>query len=231
MKLQTDWNCHLLPMMGEWIASPSDTMEALWRLHARTGIRRFCMMAEFDPMRESLPCFLIERNRAVREVRQLLPDGYRIITGGYVRFRQDVSTIPGLSRLCLPQTRLLPVLLPWNGFPQELAVEWNRMLYHMPFQLLLMEADHFLLSYPKDSAERLLRLRSAAYQFSFLSLRDPAVRKAIRFLLNREATVLLGSGVNSPGAAAYYDFRTAADAAIAEFGEKQFAELMYARPK
>ena len=230
MKLQTDWNCHLLPMMGEWITAACDTLEALLHLNARTGIRRFCMMSEFDPEREPLPCFLIERDCAVREVRRILPGGFRIIPGGYVRFRQGVSTIPGLSRLCLPNTDLLPVLLPWNAVPQELAVEWNRMLYHSPYHPLLMEADRFLTVYPKDAADRLLRLQSVVYQFGFHSLLNPAIRKAIRFLLNRGATVLLGSGVNSPGSAAYFDFRTAADAAIADFGAERFSELLYARP-
>lgn len=41
MRTLTDWNCHLLPMMGEWIAAPKDSAEALLLLNARTGITRF----------------------------------------------------------------------------------------------------------------------------------------------------------------------------------------------
>ena len=62
MKMLTDWNCHLLPMMGEWITAPKDTRDALLLLNARTGIRRFCMMAEFDCGKDSLPGFLIARD-------------------------------------------------------------------------------------------------------------------------------------------------------------------------
>lgn len=144
MKQLVDWNCHLLPMMGEWIRSPQDAREALVRLNARTGIRRFCMMAEFDCEKESLPCFLLERDRAVRELKTVLPEGYRIIPGGYVRLRPGVSEIRGVTKLCLPRSDLLPVLLPWNGMTQADALEWNRILYHLPVRPLIMEAEHFL---------------------------------------------------------------------------------------
>lgn len=144
MNLLTDWNCHLLPMMGEWIASPRDAREAMVRLHARTGIRRFCMMAEFDFMRESLPCFLLERDRAMRELSQVLPHGVRIFAGGYLRLRPGVSEVVGLTKLCIPRLGLLPVLLPWNGMTQDEAKEWNRLLYHTPARPMIMEADHFV---------------------------------------------------------------------------------------
>lgn len=228
MKLQTDWNCHLLPMMGEWIASPSDTLEALLRLHARTGIRRFCMMAEFDCEKESLPCFLLERDRAVRELKAVLPEGYRIIPGGYVRLRPGVAGIRNLTKLCLPRCDLLPVLLPWNGMTQADAREWNRILYHLPVRPLIMEAEHFLTGYPKDDIRRLLHLPQAAYLFNYLSVAKPEIRFALRMLYTRQATVLFGTAVSSPGAAAYYDFRSAMEAASAAFGTARCEELLRA---
>lgn len=228
MKQLVDWNCHLLPMMGEWIRSPQDAREALVRLNARTGIRRFCMMAGFDCEKESLPCFLLERDRAVRELKTVLPEGYRIIPGGYVRLRPGVSEIRGVTKLCLPRSDLLPVLLPWNGMTQADALEWNRILYHLPVRPLIMEAEHFLTGYPKDDVGRLLHLRQAAYQFNYLSLTQPEIRFALRVLSVRQATVLFGTAVSSPGAAAYYDFRSAMEAASAAFGAARCEALLHA---
>ena len=202
MKQLVDWNCHLLPMMGEWIRSPQDAREALVRLNARTGIRRFCMMAEFDCEKESLPCFLLERDRAVRELKTVLPEGCRIIPGGYVRLRPGVSEIRGVTKLCLPRSDLLPVLLPWNGMTQADALEWNRILYHLPVRPL--------------------------YQFNYLSLTQPEIRFALRVLSVRQATVLFGTAVSSPGAAAYYDFRSAMEAASAAFGAARCEALLHA---
>lgn len=227
MKMLTDWNCHLLPMMGEWITAPKDTREALLLLNARTGIRRFCMMAEFDCEKDSLSCFLLARDRAMREILPLLPDGFHVFAGGYLRLRQGVSGIPGLRKLCLPRTALLPVLLPWTGLSRELALEWNRLLYHTAVHPLVMETDHFVCGgFPREAVKRLLGLEHVAYQFSYLSLRDPAVRDAVRQLTERRATVLFGTGVNSPGSAAYYDYRAAAAAAEADFGPERLARIL-----
>ncbi|HBF15780.1 MAG TPA: hypothetical protein DDW30_08940 [Clostridiales bacterium] len=229
MNLLTDWNCHLLPMMGEWIASPWDAREAIIRLHARTGIRRFCMMAEFDCLRESLPCFLLQRDRAMRELTRTLPQGVRAFAGGYLRLRPRVSELVGLMRLKLPRLGLLPVLLPWNGMTQEEAHEWNQLLYHTPARPLIMETDHYITRFPSEAVDRLLGL-DAVYQFNYLSLKDPRVRGALRKLMKRGATVLFGTGVNSPGGAGYYDFRTAIEAAEADFGKETLAELLTMKP-
>ena len=229
MNLLTDWNCHLLPMMGEWIASPRDAREAMVRLHARTGIRRFCMMAEFDFMRESLPCFLLERDRAMRELSQVLPHGVRIFAGGYLRLRPGVSEVVGLTKLCIPRRGLLPVLLPWNGMTQDEAKEWNRLLYHTPACPMIMEADHFVSRFPPAEVDRLLGL-NAVYQFNYLSLKDPKIRAVLRKLMKRGATVVFGTGVNSPGSAGYYDFRAAAEAAEADFGKEMLETLLTMKP-
>lgn len=159
MKMLTDWNCHLLPMMGEWITAPKDTRDALLLLNARTGIRRFCMMAEFDCGKDSLPGFLIARDRAMREIKPLLPEGFHVFAGGYIRLRPGISEISGLRKLCLPRTGLLPVLLPWAGLSRETALEWNRLLYHTSLHPLLMETDHFIRDgFSPENVKRLLRL-------------------------------------------------------------------------
>ena len=214
MNLLTDWNCHLLPMMGEWIASPRDAREAMVRLHARTGIRRFCMMAEFDFM---------------RELSQVLPHGVRIFAGGYLRLRPGVSEVVGLTKLCIPRLGLLPVLLPWNGMTQDEAKEWNRLLYHTPARPMIMEADHFVSRFPPAEVDRLLGL-NAVYQFNYLSLKDPKIRAVLRKLMKRGATVVFGTGVNSPGSAGYYDFRAAAEAAEADFGKEMLETLLTMKP-
>ena len=207
MKMLTDWNCHLLPMMGEWITAPKDTRDALLLLNARTGIRRFCMLAEFDCGKDSLPGFLIARDRAMREIKPLLPEGFHVFAGGYIRLRPGISEISGLRKLCLPRTGLLPVLLPWAGFSRETALEWNRLLYHTSLHPLLMET---------------------AYQFDYRSLCDPEIRNAVRFLIGRRATVLFGTAVNSPGSAAFYDYQAAVAAAEADFGPERLAAILRA---
>lgn len=188
------------------------------------------MMAEFDCRVESLPCFLLRRDRAMRELQSVLQTGFQIGAGGYAKLCLGLSEIPGLRKLCLPGTDLLPILLPWNESTAETAVEWNRHLYHSPFRLLLMEFDHFLHAYPQDETDRLLRLDRIAYQFNYLSLSDPKIQRALRFLRERNAPVLFGTGVNSPGSAAYYDFRSACTCAETVFGQVPLRKMLTAAP-
>lgn len=230
MKRLTDWNCHLLPMMGEWITNAEEALRALRLLHARTGITRFYMTAEFDCLQEALPCFLLQRDRAVRELSQVLPPQLRIGAGAYARLRPGLSELSGLHRLCLPSTNLLPIQLPWNAETQESALELNRLLYHANVRPVFMEFEHFVTAYPQDTVKRLLRLDGVAYQFSFLSLGSPKHRQILRQLSERHAPILFGSAVNSPGSAAYYDFPSAIAQATDAWGKDFLKELLAGCP-
>ena len=173
--------------------------------------------------------FLIARDRAMREIKPLLPEGFHVFAGGYIRLRPGISEISGLRKLCLPRTGLLPVLLPWAGLSRETALEWNRLLYHTSLHPLLMETDHFIRDgFSPEKVKRLLRLEYTAYQFDYRSLCDPEIRNAVRFLIGRRATVLFGTAVNSPGSAAFYDYQAAVAAAEADFGPERLAAILRA---
>lgn len=230
MKRLTDWNCHLLPMMGEWITNAADSLRALRLLHARTGITRFYMTAQFDCQQEALSCFLLQRDRAVRELVRLLPPHLRISAGAYARLRPELSEISGLRKLCIPSTDLLPIQLPWNAETQESALALNRLLYHTNVRPLFMEFDHLAVAYPQETVNRLLQLDGVAYQFNLLSLGSPRLRQILCQLSKRHAPILFGTAVNSPGAAAYYDFQSAMANATAAWGKEPLEELLAGCP-
>lgn len=48
--------------------------------------------------------------------------------------------------------------------------------------------------------------------------------------MKRGATVVFGTGVNSPGSAGYYDFRAATEAAEADFGKEMLETLLTMKP-
>ena len=145
MRAYTDWECRLLPMMGELISNPQDSAAALSILKTKFGLTRFCMMPEFDCEKDSVASFLIRREKAFAKLSPLISNEFRIRLGCAALVIPGLSEVRGIKKLLLPQTKFLPIRLPY--FPSsETPKELNRLLYHLPYHVLFL-SFHFLLHY------------------------------------------------------------------------------------
>ena len=226
MRAFADWNCKLLPMMHDLIANPSDAAQALSALK-KLGISRFCMMPEFDCQQESLSLFLLNRDRALREIHKQMPENAFITSAATLLLTEGCHEVQGLRKLCIPQTNYLPIKLPLSLDVNWLAHEFNQFLYHLPFRLLLMNFDTYSLFYPSEVLDRLLNLPNVAYQFNYRALADPNMRIQLKRLLMRHAPILFGTSVNSVMKAYYYEFSHYIGVAKQHFTEFECDDLFF----
>ena len=215
-------------MMRDLIASSQDAKTALEALNG-LGIQRFCMMPEFDARIESVSFFLLRREKFMQELRQILPTHMRLERAACVSLSNHVHKTPKLSKLCIPKTNYLPISLPLAPESDWLAVEINQLLYHSDLRLVFMNFDLYPIFYKEQFLQKLLALPHAAYQFNYKSLTNPLIRDYLKYLLQRNATVLFGTSVNSIGKASYYEFEYYIQTAHKYFSQYECDTLFYQR--
>ena len=212
--------------MGELIARSEDTISSIQILNKKFGLSHFCMMPEFDCKLESVAEFLIRRERAHEAIKDQLPADIHLTLGSSVLISQGISQEIGLKKLLLPNTKLLPIQLPY--FPtNETAKELNRLLYHLPYRLLFLSFDTYLDFYAKEDIDRWIALPNTAYQWNYTALGDPQARDLLKILLSQNSTVLFGTGLRSYGKACYYEFDHYLEIASAYFNEYEIDRMFF----
>ena len=206
MRYYTDWDCRLLPMMGDLIANPEDSLRSLLLLQEKFGLSHFCMMPVFDCDQDSVSAFLARREKSFAEISDRIPTNIHITLGSTVLVRKGLSTEMGLKKLLLPHSKFLPIRLPLDLQSNDTSVELNRLFYHSPYSLLFLCTDSYLDFYSIEDIERWMNLPNTAFQFRFSALENPNAIRLLKLLLAKNKPVFFGTAINSYGKACYYEF-------------------------
>ncbi|MBE6589974.1 MAG: hypothetical protein E7643_07325 [Ruminococcaceae bacterium] len=197
----TDWNCKL--HTHEHHTALSDS---LLLMHERFAIKRFCFMTEYDPSTSSLASFRIQRERFLSSLRESLPASFKINYTAAVRLTPHLSEVAELNRLTATADSLLPIVLPLESYTDWMDKELNHLLYKRHMKPLFLSFELYPILYPLDVTERLLRIPDAAYQFNYKAFANPSSARMISTLLQRGATVLLGTASNSVEKLLHYEY-------------------------
>lgn len=208
-----DWHSHLLPGIHETLTDPNESANAILYLYENQSIRTFCMMPTFFPFRDSVAAFLLRRDRAMERLacalREKPPKNYyssespripriRLLFGASVALESGCYEVEQLSKLAVPFNgiKFLPIRLPALEFADWIDFEINRLLYRTNVRLWFTSFEFVCKYYPPEITKKLCRISDAIYQFGYRSLEDKTVQHVIKSLLERRATVLLGTSLN-----------------------------------
>ncbi len=197
MQELVDWNCHLLPGMGEGVASATQSIKAMQYLYRQYGINRFCMMPQFDPTYEPLSVFLLRVESAKTQLHLPSRAPIRICCHPRVHLISDLHLCEEIQQLRFGINGYLPLMLPITEAPDYLEFEINRLLYKRHFKLWFSDFEKAILLYPPEVIERLCHVKDTVFQFGWRSLCEPAVREAIKQMRINKVHVVFGSSVGS----------------------------------
>lgn len=206
MRYYTDWDCRLLPMMGDLIANPKESVCSLLHLQEKFGLSHFCMMPEFDCVYDSVSSFLTRREKAYDEIAELLPKNIHLTLGCAALVRPGLSQERGLKKLLTPRSKRLSIRLPLDRITNEVAIELNQLFYHFPYSLLFLSTDSYFDFYPIEDIERWTCLPTTAFQFNFRAFENKDAIRLIKLLLSKNKDIFFGTAINSYGKACYYEF-------------------------
>lgn len=204
MNCFVDWSCGILPLMRGCIETPEEGAQAISLLHTRLGFNRFLATPTYDSQREPVSHFLLRRDRAAEDLCALIPKQCKLALGAGVVLNPSLHKVDGLEKLLVGRGRL-PIVLPLTEYDDWIDLELNRLLYRRKYKLLFLSMERSIALYPADCIEKLLRIEYAIFQFNFRALTDPACCRVIQTLLQRNRTVLLGTGIDSIDTCYAYD--------------------------
>ena len=197
MAYLADWNFQLLPPLVGDLSNVSLSLDAMQNSFARFGVRKFLLLAPYDP-RLPLSLHLLARSTYCKKLQKALPKPLILQSASRTTLREGLSGNDGLERLCHKQSGFLPLSLPISAYEDWMDAELNRLLYRRHQKLLFLSFERALILYPQEFVDKLLRIEHAAYEFGYRSLNDPKVVNTIKRLLNAKKPVLLGTGIDQP---------------------------------
>lgn len=117
-----DAHIHLLPRMDNGALDVSESLAMALKM-IEHGTRQAIVAPHYDSERESVADFLARRTRSLRTLthanRRLFTSRLRLVCSAEVEVVPRFAHVPGLERLMIPHTSLLPVRTTFGVFQQR----------------------------------------------------------------------------------------------------------------
>ena len=160
-------------------------------------LKQFYMMPRYDKA-ESPIAFCLRRDRVLEKLCEQLPKELVLKPSCAVLFSKGLYETAYLERLFISRShRLLPVEMPLSLYEDWMDEELNRLLYVRHCKPFFLSFERYIVLYPKEIVQKLMRITGACFQFSFSSLDDESTCAVILQLLRQGSSVCFGSGINS----------------------------------
>lgn len=202
MKL-IDFHTHTIP----WADHGSSSVEtSLFQINSakQIGVETIVATPHFYPQYENVERFIERRNSCFDRLNEQLTDEHPdIILGAEVLICDNIEAMPGLDQLCLGETRLLLIELPFTDF-SDAHVYSIKMLIKQGYTVVLAHADR----YDPDNIERLIAV-GAKIQLNADSLSKLFVQPHIKDWIERDKVIAIGSDIHGEDPKAYKRFKKA----------------------
>ena len=168
------------------------------------GVETIVATPHFYPQYENVERFIERRNACFDRLKEQLTDEHpNIILGAEVLICDNIEAMPGLEQLCLGETRLILIELPFTDFSND-HVYSIKMLMKQGYTVVLAHADR----YDPDNIERLIA-SGAKIQLNADSLSKLFVQPHIKDWIERDKVIAIGSDIHGEDPKAYKRFKKA----------------------
>ena len=156
-----DLHSHILPGMDDGYKTPDRSIEAL-KLSYSQGVRGIFATPHYYPV-ESVESFLARRRQAWEDLqaeiaKQGAADIPQIVLGAEVAFRPGISTVKGIEKLCLGNSRYLLLELPFRPWGREELRQVNNFSCVMGITPVLAHYERYRTLQSKEMYAQMARL-------------------------------------------------------------------------
>lgn len=141
-----DAHTHILPDMDDGSDNVEESLELI-RLSFEKGVKVICMTPHFYPGNESPEQFLDRRETAIQNLSKALegkPDVPEIYFGAEVEFFQGISLVEEIDRLCIGQSRILLVEMPFTNWTGRMLDELYVLRDYHGITPMIAHVDRYL---------------------------------------------------------------------------------------
>ncbi|MBQ9779580.1 MAG: capsular polysaccharide biosynthesis protein [Clostridia bacterium] len=185
-----DFHAHILPGVDDGSKSVDESTKMLEQMQAQ-GIKCVVATPHFYANDESVDTFLARRAAAYEAVAHL-PNRPKILLGAEVRYYEGISRMPDLKKLCVQDSRLMLLEMPFRHWTEYALKEVVDIACQGRIIPVIAHVERYLFIQKKGVAERLLQ-NGVLFQVNSEFLTEwKRRRKALR-MLKHEQIHFLGS--------------------------------------
>lgn len=192
-----DFHTHCLPAIDDG-AADVETACGMLRMAAEQGAKTVVASPHFYWGQDTVESFLQARQEAYERLKPHLAGLPTVKLGAEVLLREGISS-QDLRPLCLEDTDLLLVELPFAPPPGWLIEELENIVYNQRLTVMLAHLDRYLPWYSKEQVEMLTELPDVIVQLNGDTLADRGAYRALRRWLPDVPRMVLGSDMHSTG--------------------------------
>ena len=177
-----DFHAHLLPGVDDGSKNVDESRQMLERMHAQ-GIKQVVATPHFYANDESLDSFLTRRAAAYGAIEHLT-ERPQILLGAEVRYYEGISRMPDLKKLCVQDSRLMLLEMPFRLWSEYAVKEVVDIACQGRIIPVIAHVERYLFIQKKGVAERLLQ-NGVLFQVNADFLTEwKRRRKALRMMKN-----------------------------------------------
>ncbi len=151
-----DFHAHILPRVDDGSQSVDESVQMLERMQAQ-GIGRVVATPHFYANDESVDAFLKRRSAAWEKIEGCLQNSPEVLLGAEVRYYEGISRMDGLKKLCVRNSRLLLLEMPFRPWSEYAVREVVDIACQSNIIPVIAHVERYLFLQKKGVAERLLQ--------------------------------------------------------------------------
>ena len=171
-----DWHSHVLPAMDDGSRDMAQSI-ALLKMQIAQGVDTVVATPHFHANDESVDHFLDRRAKACEALKGEISDlSLQILQGAEVRYYQGIARMKELKKLCIEDTKLLLLEMPFGKWTEYMVRELEELSRIGGLQIILAHVERYPSMQSYDTRERILQSGilmqvNASYFLSFLTKR------------------------------------------------------------
>ena len=174
-----DTHIHILPCIDDGASSLEESSQIFLRLKEQ-GVRGLVATPHFYHEKESIERFMLKRKSALTELRSFIGNGtrgFRFVLSAEVHISQGVSSIPSLNKLCIKNTKYLPIELPVANLDMDSYLEICNIIHKHRLYPLVCNFERCIIMYSEENLKKVMGLPHASFNINALSFTDKKVAK------------------------------------------------------
>lgn len=152
-----DVHCHILPGMDDGCADLTETLHVLQTAREQ-GVYDLIATPHFYSNHERIETFLQRRDTAFASLSPHVPEDMRICLGAEVAYFSGISRYENIEQLCLGQSRLMLLELPFSPWDGNVVRELYNLICIRGITPVLAHIERYLSIQPRDILRKILAL-------------------------------------------------------------------------
>lgn len=192
--MYTDFHCHVLPQYCDSLEELQISQKMLQCLKNQ-GIAKVIATPHYYNHSDSIESFLFRRYKNLCAINHRIDNESlpSIVPGAEVHIEHELSLVNYLDMLCIANTNVMLLELPYCSFENWMLEEIYNIMYKFSIIPMIAHIDRYMGWYGEDQMQKIMSIPEAIYQINNEAFFHLKTRKKLLRLIQEGFPVVLGS--------------------------------------